>query len=106
MSNHAAAEKCYEVLTVGQPVRTVRVPPGQRIDEHLTQNIFGDPDVSFQMIPAGSHALWCDESGALKNLPLNDEAMRRFGQYVHGGRLYGTVVWAPFEEDDESEDDY
>ena len=54
------------------------------------------------MVPMpGGSSLWVDEQGMLKKLPRNIEAEWRFGQDAHGGRLYGTVVWAPKEEQDE-----
>ena len=78
------------------------MPHGTPADQYLTKKYFGASDVFFQMVPMpDGSSLWMDEQGMLKKLPRNIEAEWRFGQDVHCGRLYGTVVWAPKEEQDE-----
>ena len=78
------------------------MPHGTPADQYLTKKYFRAPDVFFQMVPMpDGSSLWMDEQGMLKKLPRNIEAEWRFGQDVHCGRLYGTVVWAPKEEQDE-----
>ena len=90
------------VMEVGKEARKDPVPHGTPADQYLTKKYFGSSDVFFQMVPMpDGSSLWMDEQGMLKKLPRNIEAEWRFGQDVHCGRLYGTVVWAPKEEQDE-----
>ena len=90
------------VMEVGKEARKDPVPHGTPADQYLTKKYFGASDVLFQMVPMpDGSSLWMDEQSMLKKLPRNFEAEWRFGQDVHCGRLHGTVVWAPKEEQDE-----
>ena len=106
-----AMEKQYNsiLVTTDGTVFACDFYPNRRGNHKLMCDCLNCANV--QMVPctrgelAGEATLWVDEEGVLKDVPLNKNASRLFGEQVLSGQLYGAVALIHVDAEEEEEEE-